>query len=426
MSLSLLRKRHTTTCPQVCDQSQCPVPPHTCCHYRVKDACGCCVRCGAWEGEVCGESSDVFLSCGDGLRCDRVPGRSGRVRRSCVCISVGEVCGSDGRNRRANLRDGPLVLLIHRGPCDSGMRHPGSMRYKFNFIPDVVEKIAPAVAHLELFQRGPFPDREVIMSSGSGFVVSEDGWILTNAHVLKNKQRVKVELKNGVDYEAAIKDVDEQMDVASSKLTRPSPSRVRWPCCLWAGEFMVAVGSPFPLQNTVTIGISSSAHRKGLELDFKDSDLDYIHTDAIINYFSKLSLNNHEFCFTSQYGNSGRDVIGINNLKVTAGISFAIPSDRIRQFLADFHNRQLNGKDKFLGVRMMQLTPSLTEEIREHVDRFPDVSSGVYIHEVIPGTAASRYGWGHREYLWSGTALPVVVRRNDGDFLLTVVPEEKD
>ncbi|XP_016529676.1 serine protease HTR4-like [Poecilia formosa] len=282
------------------------------------------------------------------------------------------------------------------------MRHPGSMRYKFNFIPDVVEKIAPAVAHLELFQRGPFPDREVIMSSGSGFVVSEDGWILTNAHVLKNKQRVKVELKNGVDYEAAIKDVDEQMDGPSSKLSQ----MVRWPCCLWAGEFMVAVGSPFPLQNTVTIGISSSAHRKGLELDFKDSDLDYIHTDAIINYGNSGGpLVNLE----------GHDVIGINNLKVTAGISFAIPSDRIRQFLADFHNRQLNGdpehRKKFLGVRMMQFTPSLTEEIREHVDRFPDVSSGVYIHEVIPGTAASSAGMMDHDVIISIDGRPIYTKQ---------------
>uniref|UniRef100_A0A3B3XDN1 Uncharacterized protein n=1 Tax=Poecilia mexicana TaxID=48701 RepID=A0A3B3XDN1_9TELE len=147
------------------------------------------------------------------------------------------------------------------------------------------------------------------MSSVSGFVVSEDGWILTNAHVLKNKQRVKVELKNGVDYEAAIKDVDDspvslQGPLAVLPLGRSSDMR--------SGEFMVAVGSPFSLQNTVTIGISSSAHRKGLELDFKDSDLDYIQTDAIINY-----------------GNSGRDVIGINTLKVTAGISFAIPADII-------------------------------------------------------------------------------------------------
>uniref|UniRef100_A0A668TM68 PDZ domain-containing protein n=1 Tax=Oreochromis aureus TaxID=47969 RepID=A0A668TM68_OREAU len=114
--------------------------------------------------------------------------------------------------------------------------------------------------------------------------------------------------------------------------------------------------------------------------------MDYIQTDAITNY-----------------GNSGGplvnldgDVIGINTLKVAAGISFAIPVDRIRQFLADSYNRQASGnslpKKKFIGVRMVQLTPSLIRDLKEREPEFPDVSSGVYIYEVIPGTAASRGG----------------------------------
>uniref|UniRef100_A0A3B5A4B7 Peptidase S1 domain-containing protein n=1 Tax=Stegastes partitus TaxID=144197 RepID=A0A3B5A4B7_9TELE len=140
------------------------------------------------------------------------------------------------------------------------------------------------------------------------------------------------------------------------------------------------VGSPFSLQNTVTTGIISTAHRNSLELGFKDSDMDYIQTDAIINY-----------------GNSGGplvnldgDVIGINTLKVAAGISFAIPVDRVRQFLADSYNRQVNGEQKVIGIRMLQLTPSLIKDLKERESEFPDVSSGVYIYEVIPGTAASR------------------------------------
>uniref|UniRef100_A0A3B3XDW1 Uncharacterized protein n=1 Tax=Poecilia mexicana TaxID=48701 RepID=A0A3B3XDW1_9TELE len=127
---------------------------------------------------------------------------------------------------------------------------------------------------------------------------------------------------------------------------------------------------------------------------------------CVCKYFSKLSLNNHEFCFTSQYGNSGRDVIGINTLKVTAGISFAIPADIIRQFLADFHNIK-----KFLGVRMMQFTPPLTEEIREHVDRFPDMSSRVYIHEVIPGTAASSAGMMDHDVIISIDGRPIYTKQ---------------
>lgn len=173
------------------------------------------------------------------------------------------------------------------------------MRYKFNFIADVVDKIAPAVVHLELFRRSgefighsdpdimksntwgpqehlikitvllesvciinlkfytieqivleikshlldlsfsiytfyiqwkhlsshasflhrlPYTNQEMPVSTGSGFIVSEDGWIVTNAHVLTNKQRIKVELNSGVHYDATIKDVDQKLDIALIKI----------------------------------------------------------------------------------------------------------------------------------------------------------------------------------------------------------------
>ncbi|XP_044218180.1 serine protease HTRA1 [Thunnus albacares] len=441
----LLRKRQT--CPQVCDAARCPVLPQTCYYGQVRDGCGCCVVCAAGEGEVCGERG---LSCGDGLRCDSVPGKLRRLQGTCICASSGPVCGSDGRtypsicrlraeNMRAALGETAPVILIQRGRCESGMQHPESLRYKFNFIADVVDKIVPAVVHLELFQRLPYSSEEVSVSSGSGFVVSEDGWIVTNAHVLTNKQRIKVELKSGFQYDATVKDVDQKMDIALIKIETDSPLpvlRLGQSSDLRPGEFVVAVGSPFSLQNTVTTGIISTAQRNGLELGFKDSDMDYIQTDAIINY-----------------GNSGGplvnldgDVIGINTLKVAAGISFAIPADRIRQFLAESYNRQINGntgqKKKYIGVRMLQLSSLLIRDLRERQSEFPDVSSGVYIYEVIPGTAASSAGMIDHdiiigingrpvhttqevsEAVQSGAALSVVVRRKDSDITLTVIPEE--
>lgn len=121
--------RNKQTCPQVCDASRCPAPPHACYYGQVKDACGCCVVCAAGEGENCGERSAGGLACGDGLRCDSVPGS--RLTSACVCASSGPVCGSDGRtypsicrfraeNRRAELGETPPVILIQRGRCDSG------------------------------------------------------------------------------------------------------------------------------------------------------------------------------------------------------------------------------------------------------------------------------------------------------------------
>nr|XP_020454945.1 serine protease HTRA1-like isoform X2 [Monopterus albus] len=441
----LLRKG--LTCSQVCDASHCPVP-QVCYYGQVKDGCGCCLVCAPGEGEACVEQSGG-LSCGHGLRCLSVPGTEGALHSSCVCASSGPVCGSDGRtypsicrlraeNRRAKLGETAPVFLIQRGRCGLGIQHSESMRYKFNFIADVVDKIAPAVVHLELFQRVSFSSGEVSVSSGSGFVVSEDGWIITSAHVLNNKQRIKVKMRSGLQYDATEKDVDQKMDIALIKIEPDTPLpvlRLGQSSDLRPGEFVVAVGSPFSLQNTITTGIISTAQRNGLELGLKDSDMDYIQTDATINY-----------------GNSGGplvnldgDVIGINTLTVAGGNFFFLSAD---QFLAESYNRQVNGnvsqKRKYIGIRMLQLSPSLVQDLKERDGEFPDVSSGVYIYEVIPGTAASRAGMiGHdviidingqsihtthevSKVVQSGTVLSVVVRRKDRDVMLTIIPEEMD
>ncbi|KAL2092441.1 hypothetical protein ACEWY4_012239 [Coilia grayii] len=356
-------KKRQTVCPEVCDQSLCQPLPGSCYYGVVKDYCGCCTVCGAGEGDLCEDRGRGV--CGDGLTCEYSPGKR-KSRGYCVCSTAESVCGSDGRtypslcrlraeNRRAELSGTPSVILIQKGPCETGSQNPSSMRYKFNFIADVVDKIAPAVVHLELFRRMPYSNQEVPVSSGSGFVVSEDGYIVTNAHVLSNKQRIKVELQNGIQYEATVKDVDPKIDIALIKIEAERPLSVLMlgrSSDLRPGEFVVAVGSPFSLQNTVTTGIISTTQRGGHELGLKDSDMEYIQTDAIINY-----------------GNSGGplvnldgDVIGINTLKVTAGISFAIPSDRIRQFLTESYDRQRRGKTmpkkRYMGVRMLQLSPS--------------------------------------------------------------------
>ncbi|XP_028852450.1 serine protease HTRA1 isoform X1 [Denticeps clupeoides] len=442
-----LVKKRQASCAEVCDPHRCPPLPDSCFYGVAKDSCGCCAACASGEGEPCGERGRGV--CGDGTACEYTPGRR-RVRGHCVCSSAEPVCGSDGRtypslcrlraeNRRAEMSGSPPVILIQRGPCESGSQNPSSMRYKFNFIADVVDKIAPAVVHLELFQRVPFSNQEVPVSSGSGFIVSEDGWIVTNAHVLSKKQRIKVELKNGAQYDANIKDVDQKLDIALIKIDPEGPLPVLLlgrSSDLRPGEFVVAVGSPFSLQNTVTTGIISTTQRGGRELGLKNSDMEYIQTDAIINY-----------------GNSGGplvnldgDVIGINTLKVTAGISFAIPSDRIRQFLSESYERQRKGKTlprkRYMGVRMLQLTTSLIRELKKRESDIPDVTSGVYVYEVIPGTAAYSAGLSNHdviisingqtvqstedvsEAVQSGDPLSVVVRRANEDVVLTVIPEE--
>ncbi|XP_008566043.1 PREDICTED: serine protease HTRA4 [Galeopterus variegatus] len=352
-----------------------------------------------------------------------VPDRSGSFK-GCPCGAAG------GDTEDWKEEDG-------RG-LSSGTGGAGRPRSEHNFLAAVVDKVAPAVVHLQLFRRSPLGSQDIPASSASGFIVSQDGLIVTNAHVLSNQQRIRVELQSGVQYEATVEDVDHKLDLALVKIEPKTDLPVLLlgrSSDLRAGEFVVALGSPFSLQNTVTAGIVSTTQREGKELGLKDSDMDYIQTDAIINH-----------------GNSGGplvnldgDVIGINTLKVTAGISFAIPSDRIKQFLAEYHERQLKGKafsqKKYLGLRMLPLTMNFLQDMKRQDPDFPDVSSGVFVYEVIQGTAAERSGLRDHDVIVSingqavtttsdvteavkdNDSLSIAVRRGNQILFLTVTPE---
>ncbi|KAL6110573.1 htra3 [Pungitius sinensis] len=346
----------SATCPSRCDVSSCPSP--SCPGGYVPDRCNCCLACSSREGDPCGRRND--LPCGDDLECERPPaGRRRGTRRVCRCKMEHAVCGSDGKtygnvckvraaSRKAEQKGRAAVSHAHKGPCappSAGRQlvHPSSPRYKFNFIADVVEKIAPAVVHIELFIRHPLFDRHMRLSSGSGFIVTHSGLIVTNAHVVTTaatvtgRPQLRMQLHDSDAYEASVRDLDRKADIATIKVNPQKKLPVLTlarSADLRPGEFVVAIGSPFALQNTVTTGIVSTTQRDGKELGIKDSDIDYIQTDAIINY-----------------GNSGGplvnldgEVIGINTLKVTAGISFAIPSDRIRGFLTESQIKHIKEK----------------------------------------------------------------------------------
>ncbi|CAJ1086450.1 serine protease HTRA3 [Xyrichtys novacula] len=439
-------------CPTRCDVSTCPSP--SCPSGYVPDRCNCCLVCAQAEGEPCGRRDD--LPCGDGLECRHPAGK--RISKGfCQCRFSSQVCGSDGKTyrnicqlkatSRKNLQQGLQgTTQVHKGPCETGTGplNSASPRYKFNFIADVVEKIAPAVVHIELFLRHPLFGRNIPLSSGSGFVMSDNGLIVTNAHVVSSstpvsgQQQLKVQMHNGDVFEASIKDIDKKSDIATIKVNAQTKLPVLFlghSADLRPGEFVVAIGSPFALQNTVTTGIVSTAQRDGKELGLRDSDMDYIQTDAIINY-----------------GNSGGplvnldgEVIGINTLKVAAGISFAIPSDRITRFLNDSLDRPSKDvrsvKKRFVGIRMLTITPALIEELKQQNPDFPNVTSGIYVHEVVPHSPAYKGGIKDgdiivklngrpmmttadlQEALQEEAALLLEVRRDNDDLLFNIEPD---
>lgn len=296
----------------------------------------------------------------------------------------------DALQRTVAVKNLLIDSILPTVQCASPFK-PDSPRYKYNFIADVVEKSTPAVVYIEIVGRHPFSGREVPISNGSGFIVSSDGLIVTNAHVVANKRGVRVKLTNGETYNATVQDVDQAADIATIKINvkNPLPTlRLGKSSDVRQGEFVVAMGSPFSLKNTITSGIVSSAQRGSKELGLSNSNMDYIQTDATIDF-----------------GNSGGplinldgEVIGINTMKVTAGISFAIPSDRVRLFLDRSANKQKSwfgesgSKRRYIGVMMLTLTPSIIEELRMRDPSFPDVSHGVLIHRVIVGSPANRAG----------------------------------
>uniref|UniRef100_A0A8C6ZWV5 HtrA serine peptidase 2 n=1 Tax=Nothoprocta perdicaria TaxID=30464 RepID=A0A8C6ZWV5_NOTPE len=307
---------------------------------------------------------------------------------------------------------------------------PASPRAAFNFIADVVEKTAPALVYVEIVGRHPFSGRDVPISNGSGFLVSPDGLIVTNAHVVANRRRVRVRLASGELYDAVVHDVDQVADIATIKIKHPLPTLpLGRSCDVRQGEFVVAMGSPFALQNTITSGIVSSAQRGSRELGLAATDMDYIQTDAAIDVRGGRALSLQD-----------GEVIGVNTMKVTSGISFAIPSDRLRKFLQKEEQRK-KAKRRYIGVMMLTLTPSILAELKLRDPGFPDVSHGVLIHKVIVGSPAHQAGLKAGDIVLeiNGQAsrraedvyeavrtqqnLALLVRRGGDALLLSVAPE---
>jgi S1-C subfamily serine protease len=178
------------------------------------------------------------------------------------------------------------------------------------------------------------PSQRTERSQGSGVIFQADGLVLTNAHVVEGAERVMVGLQAGQRIEGRVVGADPITDLAVVRLLGPGP----WPVAslgnsdaLQVGDWAIAVGNPFGLDHTVTLGIVSSLNRNVSKLGITDKRLDLIQTDAAINP-----------------GNSGGpllnadgEVVGINALVRSgpgAGLGFAIPINRargiVRQLLA--------------------------------------------------------------------------------------------
>ena len=211
---------------------------------------------------------------------------------------------------------------------------------------------------------------------GSGVIVDKEGYVLTNNHVIEGADKVRVRLNDGREFTATVKGQDSRTDLAVLDInSKDLPVATLGDSDqLEVGEWAIAIGSPFGLEHTVTVGVISAKGRSGLGTGTYE---DFIQTDASINP-----------------GNSGGplinidgDVIGINAMIIQpgTGIGFAIPINMAKQILNDLIKQ---GKviRPWLGVSVQDLTPEMMEHFKVHE------KEGVLVGQVYPDTGAEKAG----------------------------------
>lgn len=285
---------------------------------------------------------------------------------------------------------GPFISLA---PSSAHCVEKSSAARGFNFIAEAVEKAAPSVVYIETDRNiSMFYGSVIARSAGSGFVVEDGKYVLTNAHVVSHTTSVNIQLSSGETVQGEVTDIDEVADLALIKMDLPTgttvpPLNFSNAKDIRPGEWVVAMGSPLSLTNTITCGIVSCLHRPGKELGLKNSDIDYVQTDAAITV-----------------GNSGGplvnldgEVVGVNTMTAAPGISFAIPSSIAENFIRSANKRATKGKEfssriYTVGVSMLTLSPQIMPALQHSFSIPKEVAGGVLLVNVRPHGPAYQAG----------------------------------
>lgn len=217
-------------------------------------------------------------------------------------------------------------------------------------IPQVAKSVSPSVVGVVQFVRADYYEPSGV---GSGIIMSEDGYIITNAHVVQGSSDLKVILDNGEPYEAKLIGADAQTDLAVLKIEATGLVAAQFGSSkdLMVGETVVAIGNPagMELAGSVTRGIISALDR---EVKTSSYAMNYIQTDAAIN------PGNSGGALVNEYG----QVIGINSSKIVAegyeGIGFAIPIDDARPIIED-----IIANGRVTGRVVLGITATIVDEV---------------------------------------------------------------
>ncbi|BAQ66231.1 HtrA protease/chaperone protein [Geminocystis sp. NIES-3709] len=279
-----------------------------------------------------------------------------------------------------------------------------------NFVTKVVQEVGPAVVRINaqrtvannnnnvppvfndpLFRQffgnqiPQMPQEEIQQGTGSGFIISDDGKILTNAHVVEGATQVTVNLKDGRVLEGKVLGSDPLTDLAVIKIEAEN-----LPIALLGnsdelviGEWAIAIGNPLGLDNTVTTGIISATGRSSSQIGVGDKRLDFIQTDAAINP-----------------GNSGGpllnakgEVIAINTaiIKNAQGLGFAIPINRAAE-IAEKLITEGKVDHPYLGISMVSLNEQTKQQLNQTEGFNLTNEEGVLIVKIMPNSPAAKAG----------------------------------
>ena len=285
-----------------------------------------------------------------------------------------------------------------------------------SFVATIVQEVGPAVVRIDASRtvtaRVPEPFRQFLgdvpegrqqrveQGVGSGFIVSDDGRILTNAHVVEGADTVQVTLRDGRSYEGRVVGADPVTDVAVIDIDAEDLPTVALSdsAQLQPGEWAIAIGNPLGLDNTVTVGIVSATGRSSGQVGVSDKRVDFIQTDAAINP-----------------GNSGGpllnaqgEVIGMNTaiIQDAQGIGFAIPISSVER-IADQLVTTGRVEHPYLGIRMVGLNDQTRGRLGAQSGQDIPEGDGVLVVEVVPGSPAARAGLQAGDVLVSVNDTPV-------------------
>lgn len=305
-------------------------------------------------------------------------------------------------------------------------------------IADVAQKAMPAVVHIEVTQRvevpvplfpfegdpffryffgmpqGPRSYKKELRGIGTGMIIDQEGHIVTNYHVVSGATKILVKMASGEELPAKIIGSDPKTDLAVIKIKAPpnlpyltfgNSDKLR------VGEWVIAIGNPRGLEQTVTVGIISAKHRQGI-LD-PMSYQDYIQTDAAINP-----------------GNSGGpllnlagEVIGVNTAIISEsggfeGIGFAIPSNIVKAVTEDLikTGKVIRG---WLGLTVQEITPALAKKLNLKVQK------GALVSSIFKDSPAEKAGLRSGDVIISWDGWPVESAHDFRNRVATTKPGKK-